>query len=219
MSADEMQQRAEGGMVYVVDDDPGIRDGIGDLLDSLGIASRQFESCERFLAEWRDEGASCLVLDVRLQGMTGVELQEQLAVAGIPIPIIFMTAYADVPMVRKVLKAGAVEFLIKPFEDEELLKAVKEAFARDRAQRRAENLVNSIQARAETLSERERQVMELVTAGLTNKEIAEKLFLSVVTIKVYRGQVMRKMEAESLADLVRMYEKISPPNNSKSSTV
>jgi FixJ family two-component response regulator len=153
--------------------------------------------------------AGCLVLDVRLPGMSGMELHAKLVESDIFIPVIIMTGHGDMPMVRKALKAGAIEFLIKPFRDEELLQAVELAFALDRNQRRADQLVNSIQARAEKLSERERQVMNLVTAGLTNRQIAEKLYLSIVTIKLHRRQVMKKMQAESLADLVRMSERIS----------
>jgi FixJ family two-component response regulator len=153
--------------------------------------------------------AGCLVLDVRLPGISGMELQAKLMEAGVSLPVIMMTGHGDIPMVRKALKAGAVEFLIKPFPDEELLQSVQQAFALDRSQRQADQLVKSIQARAATLSQRERQVMNLVAAGLTNKEISEKLHLSVVTIKLHRGQVMRKMQAESLADLVRMSERIS----------
>jgi FixJ family two-component response regulator len=152
----------------------------------------------------------CLVLDVRLPGMSGMELHSKLLESGVSLPVIIMTGHGDIPMVRKALKAGAVEFLIKPFQDEELLQAVEQAFALERAQRRADILVSSIQARAGTLTERERQVMGLVTAGFTNKEIAERLYLSVVTIKLHRGQVMRKMQAETLAELVKMSEKIDP---------
>jgi FixJ family two-component response regulator len=154
--------------------------------------------------------AGCLVLDVRLPGMSGMELHAKLVESQVSIPVIIMTGHGDMPMVRKALKAGAVEFLIKPFQDEELLQAVEQAFERDRARRQAGNLVNSIQSRAETLTPREREVMALVTAGLTNKEIAQQLYLSLVTIKLHRGNVMKKMQAGSLADLVKMSEKINP---------
>lgn len=194
--------------VFIVDDDPSIREGLCDLLDAEGLRARPFASAEEFFEKWNAEMPGCLVLDVRLPGMSGMELQTRLAVEGPSIPIIIMTAHGDMPMVRKALKAGAVEFLIKPFQEDELLRAVEEAFAQDRARRRAGSLVHALQTRAATLTARERQVMELVTAGLTNKEIAERLYLSVVTIKLHRGQVMRKMQAESLADLVRMCERI-----------
>jgi FixJ family two-component response regulator len=200
--------------VFTVDDDAAICAGLCDLLESAGLKTRQYSSAEEFLESWNPNMPGCLVLDVRLPGMSGMELHAKLAEAGASLPVIIMTAHGDMPMVRKALKAGAVEFLIKPFQDEELLRAVEEAFAVDRAQRRAEKLVNSIQARAETLTERERQVMDLVAAGLTNKEIAEKLYLSVVTIKLHRGQVMRKMQAETLADLVKMSERLNPTHDS-----
>ena len=196
--------------VFIVDDDAAICAGLCDLLESAGLKTAHYPSAEEFLESWDPGMPGCLVLDVRLPGMSGMELHTKLAESGASIPVIIMTAHGDMPMVRKALKAGAVEFLIKPFQDEELLQAVEQAFARDRAQRRADTLVNTIHARAGTLSEREREVMNLVTAGLTNKEIAERLYLSVVTVKLHRGQVMRKMQAESLADLVRMSEKINP---------
>lgn len=157
--------------------------------------------------------AGCLVLDVRLPGMSGMELQTRLEESGIALPVIVMTAHGDMPMVKKALKAGAVEFLIKPFQDGELLQAVDQAFAIDRARRASDDLVGSIQARFEKLTERERQVMELVTAGLTNRQIADKLFLSLVTVKLHRGQVMRKMRADSLAHLVKMSEKMKESNS------
>jgi FixJ family two-component response regulator len=200
--------------VFIVDDDAAICAGICDLLESADLRTRHFSSAEEFFENWNPSMSGCLVLDVRLPGISGMELHAKLMESRISLPVIIMTAHGDMPMVRKALKAGAVEFLIKPFQDEELLQAVGQAFSLERAQRRAESLLNSIQARAETLTERERQVMGLVTAGLTNKEIAEKLFLSVVTVKLHRGQVMRKMQAESLADLVKMSERINPPQGS-----
>lgn len=194
--------------VYIVDDDEAICAALSDLLESTGIQTVGFRSAEEFLASWQAAMSGCLLLDVRLPGMTGMEMQTRMVELGIALPLIIMTAHGDMPMVKKALKAGAVEFLIKPFTDSELLAAVEEAFARDRERRQTGDLLQGIQARMQTLSEREREVMELVTAGLTNKEIAEKLFLSIVTIKLHRGQVMRKMEAESLADLVKMADRI-----------
>jgi FixJ family two-component response regulator len=194
--------------VFIVDDDVAICAGICDLLESANFKTRQFSSAEEFLENWNPGMSGCLLLDVRLPGVSGMELHAKMRDSGVSLPVIIMTAHGDMAMVRKALKAGAVEFLIKPFQDEELLQAVQQAFALDRTQRQADTLLSSIQARAEMLTERERQVMELVTAGLTNKEIADKLFLSVVTIKLHRGQVMRKMRAESLADLVKMSAKI-----------
>lgn len=180
-----------------------------NLLESVGIAAQSFATAEAFAKEWNPASAGCLLLDARLPGISGVEFQEQLQKSGIAFPVIFMTAHGDVPMVRKVLKAGAIEFLVKPFQKEELLHAVEHAFALDRTRRKSDDLNNAIQTKADTLTQRERQVMELVTAGLTNKEIADKLYLSIVTIKLHRSQVMRKMGAGSLADLVKMSEKLS----------
>lgn len=201
--------------VFIVEDDAAICAGLCDLLESAGIKTRQFRSAEEFLEAWTADMAGCLVLDVRLPGMSGMELHANLEKSQALLPVIIMTGHGDMPMVRKALKAGAVEFLIKPFQDEELLKAVEQAFDLRRAQLHADDLVSSIQSRVGLLTERERQVMALVTAGLTNKEIGEKLFLSVVTIKLYRGQVMRKMRAESLADLVKMSERIGPLSDSR----
>lgn len=195
--------------VFIVDDDPSICEGLVNLFESVEVAALAYPSAEAFAKEWNPASAGCLLLDARLPGISGVEFQEQLQKSGIALPVIFMTAHGDVPMVRKVMKAGAVEFLVKPFQKEELLHAVEQAFSLDRARRKAVDLMNSIQARANTLTERERQVMELVTAGLTNKEIADKLYLSIVTIKLHRSQVMRKMQAGSLADLVKMSERLS----------
>lgn len=192
--------------VFIVDDDALIRAGLGELLESAGLATQQFPSAEAFLAAWTQEMAGCLVLDVRLPGISGMGLQSKLIELGSDLPVIIMTAHGDVPMVRKALKSGAVEFLTKPFTDEELLNAVDEAFALDRRRRERDTRSQAFQQRAQSLTERERQVMGLVTAGNTNKEIAERLHLSVVTVKLYRGQVMRKMQAESLADLVKMVE-------------
>jgi FixJ family two-component response regulator len=192
--------------VFIVDDDEAIRAGLSDLLESAGLKAQQYSSAEDFLGIWNQEITGCLVLDVRLPGMSGMELQGKLAETGARIPVIIMTAHGDMPMVRKALKGGAVEFLIKPFQDSELLEAVHQAFRLDRARKREEELMHSIQARARTLTDRERQVMDMVTSGLTNREIAETLYLSVVTVKLHRSQAMRKMQAETLADLVKMVE-------------
>lgn len=192
--------------VFLVDDDPAVRLSISDLLESANIQSRSFSSAEEFLKEWQPYMSGCLLLDVRLPGVSGIELQSQLASRGESIPIIIMTAHGDIPMVRKVLKAGAVEFLTKPFQDHELLEAVDQAFLMHRQSRQRGDVLQSIRERIQTLSERERQVLELVTAGLTNKEIGAKLHLSIVTIKLYRGQVMRKMQAGTFAELVKMWD-------------
>jgi FixJ family two-component response regulator len=198
--------------VFIVDDDTAICAGLCDLFESVNLKARHFSSAEDFLERWDPTLSGCLVLDVRLPGMNGMEMHAKLVDSGIPLPVVIMTGHGDMPMVRKALKAGAIEFLIKPFQDQELLDSIEQAFALNLARRNADLLVSSIQARAGTLTERERQVMALVTAGLTNREIAERLFLSIVTIKLHRGQVMRKMNADSLADLVKMAERIKLPN-------
>jgi FixJ family two-component response regulator len=201
-AAEKLEQTA-----FLVEDDAAIGEALCDLFDSAGVKARHFQSAEEFVAAWDRSMAGCLVLDVRLPGMNGMELQSRLAETGAEIPIVVMTAHGDIPMVRKALKAGAVEFLTKPFQDEELLGAVEQAFAQDRERRAAARITDSIHARIASLSERERQVIALVTEGLTNREIADKLYLSVVTVKLYRRQAMEKMRADSLADLVKMWEK------------
>jgi len=193
--------------VFIVEDDLAVGEALRDLFDSAGIAAVHYGSAEQFLAAWTAEMAGCLVLDVRLPGMSGMELQARMAERGYGIPIIVMTAHGDIPMVRRALKAGAVEFLTKPFQDEELLGAVAQAFAQDRAGRQERAATESIRGRVESLSERERQVIELVTTGMTNPEIAERIHLSVVTVKLYRRLAMEKMQADSLAELVKMWEK------------
>jgi len=184
--------------VFIVDDDESIREGLCDLLDAVCVNAESYSSAEDFLAHWRAARAGCLVLDARLPGMTGVECQEKMRQSGIVLPIIFMTGHGDIPMVRKVMKAGAVEFLTKPFQKQELLLAVKQAFAIDRAHRQEEAILNSIRVR----------VMEMVTAGLLNKQIAAELNLSEIMVKLHRRHVMDKMQADSLADLVKLSERI-----------
>lgn len=193
--------------VFIVEDDLAIGEALCDLLDSAGVAACRFASAEEFTEAWNPAMAGCIVLDVRLPGMSGIELQAHLVESGIEVPIILMTAHGDIPMVRKALKAGAVEFLTKPFQDEELLQAVEQAFSLDREKRKQSRISESIRARIESLSNRERQVVELVTAGLTNREIAEKLYLSLVTVKLYRRLAMEKMQAETFADLVKIWER------------
>jgi len=201
--------------VFIVDDDPAICESLCDLIESAGLPTRKFSSAEEFLEICTPDLAGCLVLDVRLPGMNGMELQNKLVRSGLATPIIIMTAHGDIPMVRNAMKAGAVEFLTKPFQDEELLSAIEHSFALDRSQRSARRLERSIQKRWSTLSERERQVLEYVTAGMLNKQIADRLNLSLITVKLYRRQVMDKMEADSLAELVKMWEKIKSPENSR----
>ncbi len=194
--------------VFIVDDDASICEGLSNLLESVGVAAEHYPSAEAFREQWNSAKPGCLLLDARLPGMSGVEFQEQMRNAGIAIPVIFMTAHGDMPMVRKVMKTGAVEFLIKPFQKEELLQAVEQAFLSDRERRREQEIMESIRARIDSLSTREREVMAMVTAGLLNKQIAAELNLSEITVKLHRRRVMEKMRADSLADLVKLCERI-----------
>jgi FixJ family two-component response regulator len=197
---------------FIVDDDESIREGLGNLLESVGINARSFSTAEGFSANWSDAMAGCLILDARLPGIGGVEFQDRLRKAGVKIPIIFMTAHGDIPMVRKVLKAGAIEFLTKPFQKEDLLNAVEQAFAADRARRKEDEIVESIRTRIGSLTAREHEVMAMVIAGLLNKQIAGELNLSEITVKLHRRQVMEKMRAGSLAELVRLCERVKEPS-------
>ena len=201
-------------MVFVVDDDDSVRDALSNLLDSVGLPALTFGSSEEFLSFTRPEVPSCLVLDAKLPGMSGPEFQEELKRTGIQIPIIFITAHGDVPMTRRVMKAGAVEFLTKPFQKDELLGAIRSALERDRSRREEQAVVDVLAGRYEKLTTREREVLHLVTSGLMNKEIAAELGLSEITVKIHRRQAMTKMEAASLADLVRMADKLKTQNTS-----
>jgi FixJ family two-component response regulator len=197
--------------VFIVDDDESIREGLSNLLEAVGINAKCYSTAEGFSAHWSDAMTGCLLLDARLPGIGGVEFQERLQRSGARIPVIFMTAHGDIPMVRKVMKAGAVEFLTKPFQKEELLHAIEQAFASDRAFRKEQALLDSIRARIDSLTPREREVMLLVTAGLLNKQIAGELNLSEITVKMHRRQVMEKMRAGSLAELVKLCERVRLP--------
>ncbi len=204
MSAGPESPAIRESTVFIVDDEEAICEGLCNLFESVGIYSRPYASAELFFAQWDPEASGCLLLDARLPGMTGVEFQEKLLQSGIHIPIIFMTAHGDVPMVRKVMKAGAIEFLTKPFLKEDLLAAVQQAFQIDNATRKQERKRHSLRSSFNSLTPRERQVMHLVTAGYLNKQIAAELNLSEITVKLHRRQVMEKMHANSLAELAKM---------------
>lgn len=199
------EQRAA---VLVVDDDASMRGALHNLLSSVGLDVLLFASPQEFLQSKRPDGPGCLVLDVRMPGMSGLAFQQELAKMGIELPIIFITGHGDVPTTVRAMKAGAVEFLTKPFHEQELLDAIHSAIERDRARRKEVAVVDELRTRYVRLTEREREVMNLVVAGRANKQIAGDLELSEVTVKVHRGQVMRKMRARSLPELVRMANRL-----------
>lgn len=196
--------------IFVVDDDASVRDAVRSLLASVGLQAQSFASTEEFLAAQRPEIPSCLILDIRLPGMNGLEFQDQLARGGVHIPIIFITAHGDIPMTRRAMKGGAIEFLTKPFQKDELLSAIHQGIERDRVRRHEESEVESIRSRFNTLTPRERDVLKLVVTGQPNRHTAAQLGVTEITVKVHRAHVMRKMQAGSLADLVRMADRLEP---------
>jgi FixJ family two-component response regulator len=194
--------------VFIIDDDAGVRESIEDLVESVDLRAESFATAQEFLAKKRRDGPSCLVLDVRLPDTSGLDLQQKLSRAGVRIPIIFITGHADIPMTVKAMKSGAVEFLTKPFREQDLLDVIHRALRRDRVVREKQRRLAELQERYSLLSAREREVMSLVVSGLLNKQIAAELGASETTVKTHRGHVMQKMEAKSLPDLVRMADSL-----------
>jgi FixJ family two-component response regulator len=195
-------------VVVIIDDDPDIRDALQGLLETVDLKAALFATASEFLASKRPQGPCCIVVDVRLPGLSGLDFQQELAHENIPIPVIFITGHGDIPMSVRAMKAGAVEFLTKPLRDQDLLDAIQAALRRDRARLEDERKVADLRTRHESLTTRERQVMSLLVSGRVNKQIAAEIGISEVTVRLHRGQIMRKMRASSLADLIRIADKI-----------
>jgi len=202
-------------IVFVIDDDAAVREALADLFQSVGLGVETYGSTDEFLRRGAPEQPSCLVLDVRLPGLSGLDFQAELTKADVRVPVIFITGHGDIPMTVRAMKAGAVEFLTKPFRDQELLDAVQRGLALDRARRDEQRPIAELQARFKTLTAREQEVISFVSVGLMNKQIAGALGVSEITVKVHRGNAMRKLGAKSLADLVRMAQllKLERPNH------
>jgi RNA polymerase sigma factor (sigma-70 family) len=198
-------------VVFVVDDDPSVRSSLKFLLSSMGLQVESFDSAETFLQRKPPDAPSCLVLDVRLRGLSGLDFQRELAARNIRIPIVFVTGHGDIPMSVRAMKAGAIEFLTKPYRDQDLLDAVRIALERDRARREQEKEVTDLQQRFDSLTPREQEVISMVVSGMLNKQIAGQLGTAENTVKVHRSRAMEKMNAQSVADLVRMIEKLKGP--------
>jgi FixJ family two-component response regulator len=203
--------KADAAVVYVIDDDASLRDALSSLFRSVGLTVVLFSSAQEMLQSTLTKGPACMVLDIRLPGLSGLDLQGELIRAGVAIPVIFITGHGDIPMSVRAMKAGAVDFLTKPFRDQDMLDAVTSAIARDRQRAEDEQQFAQVRKQYESLTPRERQVMGYVTTGLMNKQIANEVGLSEITVKIHRGQVMRKMAARSVAELVRMSDALGLP--------
>jgi FixJ family two-component response regulator len=199
-----MPARQADTSIAVVDDDPSVREGLSSLIRSAGLHVETFASAQEFLSRSGAETFSCLVLDLQMPGLSGLDLQKHMAEAEIEIPIVFLTGHGDIPASVRAMKAGAVEFLTKPFDEQDLLQAIQEAIERDRIGREQQAHLRDLRDRYDSLTGREREVMQQVVSGLLNKQIAAVLEITEFTVKIHRGQVMRKMRADSVADLVRM---------------
>jgi FixJ family two-component response regulator len=207
-------QSDDNPIVLVIDDDPDVREGLRALFQSVNLESRAYRSAPEFFRSKLPDQVSCLILDVRLPGLSGLDFQAELAKVNVNIPIIFITGYGDIPMSVKAMKAGAIEFLTKPIREQDLLDAVRAALDRDRARRKSEERILDLRTRFDALSRREQEVMGLVTAGLMNKQVAAEIGIVEVTVKVHRHNIMKKLGAKTLADLVRMADALGLPHRS-----